>query len=155
MSSPLNLALRLLKSRLRSAWEIDQALAKRGVEEAERQAVLEQLRELDLVNDQRFAEAWVHTRDALAPRGEFVLQQELYKKGLDRDLIQSVLRKRKEESENEDEEQLTDIELAKKLLAGKERAYAHLTPEVRERRLMSLLMRRGFSYDTAKRILKA
>lgn len=154
MSSPLNLALRLLKSRLRSAWEIDQALAKRGIEEPERQKVLTQLKEADLVNDRRFAEAWVHTRDNLAPRGAFVLQQELAQKGVDKELIRSVLLQRKTESEDEEAEQRTDLELAKQLIEGKERAYAHLAPEVRERRLMALLMRRGFSYDTAKRILK-
>jgi regulatory protein len=155
MSSPLNYALRLLKNRLRSAWEIDQALARRGVKDEERLAVIEQLIEIDLINDQRFTEAWVHTRDLLAPRGEFVLQQELTKKGIDRDLIKKVLRERKELADDESNDQPDEETLARKLLEGKMRAYAHLAPEVRERRLISLLMRRGFSYDVAKRILKA
>lgn len=153
MSSPLTYAFRLLKNRLRSAWEIDQALARRGVEESERQAVLEQLSELDLINDQRFAEAWVHTRDLLAPRGAFILQMELVKKGIDKEIIKKVLRERQDLAADEASDQPDEETLARKLLEGKMRAYAHLTPEVRERRLLSLLMRRGFSYETAKRIL--
>lgn len=150
----LSYALRMLKSRLRSAWEIDQALARRGVDEPERQAVLEQLSELDLINDQRFAEAWVHTRDLLAPRGAFILQMELSKKGIDKEIIKKVLHERKELGADESSDQPDEEALARQLLEGKERAYAHLSPEVRERRLLSLLMRRGFSYETAKRILK-
>ena len=148
-------ALRLLKNRLRSAWEIDQALLRKGVEEPERQEVIEELTRVDLINDQRYATAYVHTRDRLAPRGEYVLRMELAKHGISKELISAALATRREEAVDEDAEQPTELELATQLIQGKERAYAHLDPETRKRRLTSLLMRRGFSYDIARRILDA
>lgn len=153
MSSPLNYALRLLKNRLKSAWEIDQALLRREVEEADRQEVIRRLIELDLVNDLRFARAWVHTRDRLAPRGEYLLKMELIKRGISKDIIAEVLAERRTNVDDDEQEQLSEEQLARNLLAGKERAYARLDPETRKRRLTSLLMRRGFSYETARRIL--
>jgi regulatory protein len=153
VSSPLNYALRLLKNRLKSAWEIDQALLRRGVEEADRQLVITRLTEMDLLNDLRFARAWIHTRDRLAPRGEYLLKMELIKKGIPKEIITEALTERKQNVEDEEQEQLSEEELARNLLASKERAYAHLDSETRKRRLTSLLMRRGFSYETARRIL--
>ncbi len=149
-------ALRLLKSRIRSAWELDQALMRRGVEEAERTKVIDLLKEIKLVDDEQFARAWLHTRDRLSPRGEYVLKMELAQKGISKEIIAQALAERKVEiSEEGDGETLQEKEITqgKKIIAGKQRALAHLDSETRNRRLTALLLRRGFSYDTARRIL--
>lgn len=156
MSSSTSYALRFLKRRLRSAWEVDQALVVRGVDEVERLGVLSELTANGLIDDRRFALAWVHTRDRLSPRGEKVLRMELKEKHVPQEVIDDVLRQRRDDAQNDEaSDQMTEEELARKLLQGKMRAYAHLSAEVRNRRLTAVLLRRGFSYDVARRILGA
>ena len=155
MSGARTYALNLLKRRFRSAWEIDQALMRRGVEQAERAAILEELTEHNLINDERFALAWVHTRDRLAPRGQFLLERELSDKGIDKATIRLVMMKRKEEMAEAPELNPDEDSQIQELIRRKERLYANLAPEVRKRRLMGYLARRGFSPDRVRRILDA
>ncbi|MEI6477394.1 MAG: regulatory protein RecX [bacterium] len=155
MRDPLTYCLVLIKKRLRSRYELDQAMKRHEVEDEKRDEVLQVLTEQGLVNDTAYARAWVHTRDRLAPRGAAVLRQELMLKGIGKEIISEVLAERREQSEDEEDEQPTEDELARRLMAGKERLYANLTPEVRKRRLMAFLQRRGFSYDVIRRILDA
>lgn len=145
--------LRLLKRRPYSVHELEQAMQRKGIEAEERTQTLSQLAELDLVSDLRFARAWVHTRDRLMPRGAQLLRQELIQKGISKDIVQQVLAERAEEAAEEESEQPSEEELARRIVQGKERLYANLDPEVRYRRLMALLQRRGFSYDVIRRIL--
>ena len=155
MSSALSYALRLVNRRLRSAWELDQALLRKGVELEEREAVMSEMVRFKLIDDEHYALAWIHTRDRLSPRGESVLRMELRQKHVDDEIIAHALRQRREDANDEASDQMSEEELAKVLIKGKSRAYAHLSKEVRERRLIALLMRRGFSYDVARRILEA
>ncbi|CAN5139296.1 hypothetical protein BH11PAT4_BH11PAT4_2140 [soil metagenome] len=146
-------ALRLLKSRLRSAWELRQALSRRDVAPDEIETVLAELREVGLVDDLRFAKAWIATRDRLSPRGVFVLQQELQLKGIDKATIQQAFLLRGEEREEEDG--MDEETRARSVLERKQRQYAHLPPEVMKRRLAGVLLRRGFPTDLVMRILKS
>lgn len=153
MASALSYALRLLKSRLRSAWEVDQALLRRGVDAEERKQVITELTEQGLLDDMRFGMAWVHTRDRLAPRGRFLLEQELHTKGIDKATIRLVMEKRAEEMQEEPELNPNEDEQIKLLVERKQRLYANLSEEVRVRRLTAFLARRGFSPDRVRRIL--
>ncbi len=154
MADPLPYCLALLKRRLRSARELEEGMKRKGFEPEERAEVLARLVENGLIDDLRFARSWVHTRDRLAPRGAPVLRQELYQKGIAKETIDFVIKERAEEAKEEDGDQPDDLELAAKLVAGRQRLYSNLTPEVRKRRLMAFLMRRGFAYDTVRRILE-
>ncbi|MBU6389654.1 recombination regulator RecX [Patescibacteria group bacterium] len=154
-ASPLSYCLSLLKRRLRSRWELDQAMERRGFERDARLVVLDQLEKQGLVNDRQFALAWVHTRDRLAPRGEFVLRNELRGKGVAEEIIAGVLRERKEEAADPEEEQPSELELARELVKRRQRGYERLPADTRRRRIAALLQRRGFSMDTIRRILNA
>ena len=151
----LSYSLRLLKSRLRTEFEINQALSKRGVEPDLRQEVIAKLKEAKLLDDQRFAEAWVHTRDLLSPRGGLVLRQELLQKGIPDHIISQVLSERRTAAQDEESDQPTEVEQARDLLRRRERTYANLDSDTRKRRQISFLQRRGFTYDVIKRILEA
>lgn len=148
--NPLAYSLRLLKSRIRSVHEVEAALAKHGTEPERIAAVIKQLVEARLLDDLEFARSWTRTRDRLTPRGEAVLRQELYQKGISKEISSQVLSERKDDPEEHSED-----DLARELVRRKERTYANLTPEVRLRRQMAMLQRRGFSYDVIKRILAA
>jgi len=151
----LSYSLRLLKSRLRSEFEINQALSKHGVEPDLRQETIDKLKEAKLIDDLRFAKAWVHTRDLLSPRGSLVLKQELQQKGISPELIQTVLSERRAAAEEEETDQPTEIEQGRELIRRRQRTYANLDPQTRQRRQISFLQRRGCSYDVIKRIREA
>lgn len=150
-SSPRGYALQLLKKRLRSAWELDQALLRRGVEAEERTKVITELTEAGLIDDQRFAKAWVHDRDRFAPRGAYLLRQELLKKGIDKEIIRQVLQDRLED----EEEPIDELAQARELAERRFALYRGLPEETQKRRVMAFLLRRGFSLDTVRRILNA
>ncbi len=145
-------ALRLLKVRLRSAWELRQALLRREVPADEVEDLINELTEVDLINDLRFAKAWIATRDRLSPRGGNVLRLELTQKGIDKATMQKALSLREEE--RKEEVGMTEEERARLVIARKERQYQHLPPEVYKRRMAGVLLRRGFPTDLVMRILK-
>ena len=155
MGSARSYALNLVKKRLRSVWEIDQALLSRGVEQEERSRIITELCEHNILNDERFALAWVHTRDRLAPRGSFLLERELSQKGIDKATIRLIMMRRKEEMDDEPELNPDVDSQMRHLIDRKQRLYSNLAPEVRNRRLTAFLLRRGFSLDHVRRILNS
>ena len=86
----LDTALRALRSRNRSRAEIDVRLEGRGVRPRERAATLETLVRTGLVDDERFA---VERGAALAARGagDALVEADLERLGLDRDVIRNAL----------------------------------------------------------------
>jgi regulatory protein len=80
----------------------------------ERTQVLDELTEAGLIDDARFARAWVNDRDRFSPRGAFLLRQELIKKGLSKEDITAALQQRTER----EEEPVDELEQARALVAG-------------------------------------
>lgn len=76
-------ALRLLASRPRSETEMRNRLAMRGVEPSAIDDEVERLRNSGLLDDQKFAEAWVEDRKRASPRGQRMLRYELLGRGID------------------------------------------------------------------------
>jgi regulatory protein len=131
-------ALRLLARRPRSGHEIAQALQTSGFSSDIREQVLVRLQEMAYLDDQAFARWWVDNRLQFSPRSVRALQQELYQKGLPTTLIAQVL------------ESLDDEALA--IAAGQQRAqrWQHLARADFDKKMLSYLQRRGFSYATAR-----
>jgi len=130
-------ALHFLSYRPRSTAEVRQNLNKHNVPEALIAATLERLQCSGLVNDEAFARAWVENRSEFRPRSKSALKMELRRKGLDDEIVQSVL------AEGVDEEALA-LQAARKYvrrLAGLERYGFRV-------KLSGFLARRGFSYST-------
>ncbi len=130
-------ALHFLSYRPRSTAEVRQNLNKHNVPEALIEATLERLQHNGLVNDEAFAHAWVENRNEFRPRSRSALRMELRRKGLNDEVIQSVL------EESVDEEALAQQAARKyaRRLEGLERS------EFRHK-LSGFLARRGFSYST-------
>ena len=123
-------------------------MQRKGYLEPERMSILEQLTGVDLLNDERFAKAWITSRDRLSPRGIPLLKMELAQKGVSKEVVEAALNNREADGETPDE-----LIQARELVERRARQYASLPKEVRDRRVTSFLMRRGFSYGTIKRIL--
>jgi regulatory protein len=96
----LNKALKLLSYRPRSVAEIRLRLKKLTPDNPKLiDQALAKLTEQDLVNDEEFARWWVEQRKRFRPRGNQALKSELFKKGIDRQLIQAALLTLEEEKQ--------------------------------------------------------
>lgn len=147
-------ALNLLRRRLRSRAELEAALTRRQVPAEERDALLNELTEVGLLDDLRFATLFVQARDRLQPRGWPVLMQELRKKGIAEEVIVQVKEVRRQRMEDDPEDYPNEEAQARDVLSRHERRFANLDPAVRYRRAAALLARRGFAHDLVRRILK-
>jgi regulatory protein len=134
-------ALRFLSFRRRTEKEVRDKLKKRGFDNKTIISTIEKLKDYDLINDVEFAAAWVRERLAHKPRGKKLLKQELWKKGIKKEIIDQVT-----EELCKDENKA-----ASKLLEKIKRRYRNLEPQVARRRMLSLLLRRGFSYEIARK----
>lgn len=139
-----NAALRFLSFRRRTEKEIKDKLRKKGFDEKSIGRTIDKLKEYDLINDSEFATAWVKERLAYKPRGKKLLAQELWKKGIRKDIIDQVT------EELCQDESKSAIELLEKIKGR----YKNLEPKVARRRMYGLLLRRGFSYETVNRAIQ-
>lgn len=135
-------ALHYLSYRPRSSSEVSQNLVKRGVPEALVQETVNRLHRAGLVNDQEFARAWVENRNTFQPRSKLALRVELRHKGLNDEVINTVLDKQVDE-------QALAFEAARK--------YAHRLAGLEwfefRKKLSGFLARRGFSYTNLSPVI--
>ncbi len=134
------LCLRLLTARARTRAELTSQLAKRGYPDDVSTRVLDRLAGAGLVDDADFAEQWVHSRRANAGKGKRALAAELHTKGVDNDVITSVLGGINPAAERGRAEQLVRKKLRRENLSDD-------VPVIR--RLVAMLARRGFSQSMA------
>jgi regulatory protein len=137
------LCLRLLTARARTRAELAGQLAKRGYPADVSTRVLDRLADVGLVDDADFAEQWVHSRRVNAGKGKRALAAELHTKGVDNDVITSVLSDINPDAERDRAEELVRKKLRRENLSD-QAADARVT-----RRLVGMLARRGFSQGMA------
>ncbi len=144
---------RLFNLRLRSEREVRNYLKnlsyKRNIKDQEQiseaaiELLINKLKQKQLLNDEQFAKAWVEARSK--KKGPRVLKQELFQKGIDREIIEEVM----------SNESLVDsgIQTAEKLLEKKLRVWKSLPTIEFKKKTYEFLMRRGFSYEVVKDIM--
>lgn len=135
-----NYAVSLLSRRDHSEKELLTKLKAKGYAEGA-EAALEKLRNSGYLDDERFANLYVRELIRLKNFGRKRIEQELYKKGIDRDIIREVL-----ESADFPEERLTDI-IRRKYMR-------RLNDEKGVRRTVNSLMRLGYSYGEIRSALE-
>jgi regulatory protein len=141
------LCLRLLTARARTRAELAGQLAKRGYSDDISARVLDRLADVGLVDDAGFAEQWVHSRRVNAGKGKRALAAELHTKGVDNDVITSVLGAINPAAERGRAEQLVQARLRRENLSDE---------DVRvSRRLVAMLARRGFDQTMAYDVVSA
>lgn len=138
-----NQALRYAAMRLRSTWEMEQYLGRKGASPLLCQKILSKLRAIGLLNDEAFSRAWIANRRLLRPTSKRKLQQELRVKRVPDEVIETVLR----EDEPEDEREALQQIISKKRNLPKYKA----DPQ----KLMQYLARQGFGYGDIKAALGA
>jgi regulatory protein len=136
-------ALRLLSHRERSRVELRSRLARKGFNAETIVRVLDQLNDAGLQSDERFAEMFA--LEARRGRGlsAFSLQGELRRRGVDRGLAAEVATEAPEVEE----------ERARALAQRRAARLSGLPPDVRNRRLMAYLARRGYPSELCARLV--
>jgi regulatory protein len=137
--------LRRLSSTPRTRKDLHDDLIKREIPEAIADEVLDRFTELGLINDTDYAELFVASRRRSRGTARTVLRQELRRKGVGDDEIHAAL----EDISDEDE-----FDRARALVLSKHPALARFDAATKQRRLMSLLMRRGYSGSVAASVVR-
>jgi regulatory protein len=138
------ICLRQLAVRARSRAELAATLRRRHVDDVVAEAVLDRLTEVGLIDDDAFAAAVVSSaRDnrGLARRG---LAAELRRRGVDAEVASSALAV----VDHAEEESA-----ARDLVGRRLRAMTGLDDQVRRRRLVGMLGRKGYPTDLAVRVV--
>ena len=139
------LCLRLLTARARTRAELSGQLAKRGYPDDVRAVVLDRLASVGLIDDAEFAEQWVESRRSSAGKGKRALAAELHTKGVDNDVITTVLAGIDAGVERDRAEQLVQARLRRENLDGDQARVA--------RRLVAMLARRGYDQTMAYNVV--
>lgn len=137
-------ALRYVVMRPRSVWEMQQYFMRKKVEEPVAKEIIDRLLAIDLLDDRKFAEAWVANRRLLKPTSRRKLQLELRQKHVAGSIIDAVLAQ-----EAEDASELPDRTALAEIIAKKQARY----PD--QAKFMQYLARQGFGYDDIKRALQS
>ena len=128
-------ALRLLASRPRSENEMRTRLAMRGVDPGAIDDEVERLRASGLLDDQKFADAWVEDRKRVSPRGRRMVRYELLGRGIAPDAAERAV------------EDIDDRETALVLARSRARRAPVTSYEAFFAKVGGFLRRRGFDYE--------
>lgn len=134
-------ANRLIGRRPRSEFELRRYFDRKEIPPSVQDEVIEDLKDVGLVNDHEFAETWVENRSAFRPRGAFALRSELREKGVPRPAIEAAL--------EEFDERSAAIKAGKKAF----RRYQDLSWQEFRQRVGGYLKRRGFGYSLISSVI--
>jgi len=140
-----SLAFRYLAYRDRSQAEMTNYLATKEIPEKVVEKTIQYLKNLDYINDDRFALNWGKSRVTNKYFGKYRLQRELLAKGVDRDKVLQALQTVYS--------QVDELQLAQSCVAKKMRQCENLDAATRSRRIAQFLQRKGFSSQIIFKIL--
>jgi regulatory protein len=139
------ICLRQLTAAPRTRAQLAETLRRRGVPEEAADAVLGRFTEVGLIDDAMFASAWVESRHHGRGLGRRALAAELNQRGVDRDDIQAAVAKLSPE---------TELSTARALVERRLSGTAGLPAQVRLRRLVGMLARKGYPAGLAYRVVR-
>ncbi|OGG24312.1 hypothetical protein A3A79_03960 [Candidatus Gottesmanbacteria bacterium RIFCSPLOWO2_01_FULL_43_11b] len=132
----MNAVIRFVSFRPRSEKEIRDFLTKKIIkwkvsDDLLLNKVIDRMEDLGYIDDKKFADWWVEQRTRFRPKGNRVIEYELYQKGIAKDIISDALMAR------------NSVEAARKAVAKK---------NFDKKKLYEYLTRRGFDADTIKKV---
>jgi regulatory protein len=139
------IGLRLLDKSPRTRSELAVAMAKRDVPDDVAAAVLDRFVEVGLLDDAKFATAWVDSRHHGRGLARRALANELRKRGVDDEVATEALSSVSMEDE---------AVAARALVERRLRSMSGLAREVKTRRLIGMLGRKGFGGSMAYSVVR-
>ena len=146
LNKSINVACNYLGFKQRSEKEVRDKLKLKEFDEEIIDDTIEFLNKYGYLNDYNYGKALISEKQNFKKAGKNLLKQELFKKGIDKELITELI----EESFDYDEEYDRAYKLAKK-------KYNSIRNEDKNsiyRKISSLLARKGYSFDIINSILK-
>jgi regulatory protein len=137
------LALRYLGIRPRTSFQVKKYLREKGFSTELAEKIVQRCEHQGYVNDKAFSRQWVQERLRVKPRSAYVLRMELQQRGVDGEIADEAVRSVSLEDE---------LEAARRLVAKRLRS-CDVPPDTdTERKLLVMLMRRGFSGTVLQQI---
>ena len=155
-AAAMEIAVRFLAPRPRTRREVERRLGRAGVEAGVIDATLERLAELGYLDDAAFARWWADQRDRHAPRGRRLIEAELRRSGVPREVIEAH-RDEHDRPERPPEDAAlpgTEAERARQALAAHLRGRPMPVEFDARRRIGMFLVRRGFDPETVRSALR-
>ncbi len=126
----------------RTSAEVRKRLQEAQIPESAIEHTISRFTQNGLINDEQFARDWVGDRQVFHPRSARQMDYELRRKGIPREKIEAALA-----------EVIDDDQMAYQLASQKINRYDSLDFNEFRSRLGGMLSRRGFSYETVKRVV--
>jgi len=134
-----------LAERPRSRGELATQLARRHVPDEIAERMLDRFEEIGLVDDEEFAQLWVQSRQQSRGLSGRALALELRRKGVDDEIVRETIDAIDPESEEE---------VARALVRKKLRSLRNVDEQVKVRRLVGALGRKGYGPGLAYRLVR-
>ena len=138
-------ALRFLKIRPRSIFELKEKLEGKGFSDGEIEVTIHDLIVSGLLDDRAFTKSWITYRLA-RPFGFRRIIQELKMKGINQDIIDQALATL--------DESYSPESVALELAERRWQRLSNIDPLNKKKRVMDFLIRRGFEVDIVIKVLK-
>jgi regulatory protein len=135
-----NQTIRYVSLRPRSKWEVEFYMQRKKVSPSLSMSILNKLIKIDLIDDKRFAQAFVHDRNLFRPTSRRKLILELRQKHVGDDIVSNVLIDIDQESERN---------TLNELIKSKRQQSRYRD----DQKLMQYLARQGFNYGDIKAVL--
>ncbi|OGM16583.1 hypothetical protein A2V56_04610, partial [Candidatus Woesebacteria bacterium RBG_19FT_COMBO_42_9] len=134
--------LRFAMVRPRSEKEITDYFRRKKVHESLQEKLLEKIKHLELIDDEKFAKWWVEQRLAFKPKSQRIMIYELRIKGIAKDIIDKVL----------GETVIDEEKMAQELLEKKAYRWKNFEPRIRRQKKSQYLAGKGFSWDVIEKV---
>lgn len=137
-------AFRYLAGRAHSVKELQVKLSQKGFPDPLIAEVIHEFKEKKFLDDEEFALSFARSRMVKKPMGGRLLRQELWQKGVSKDLIDKAIR--------DVYSARSEAELARALAEKRLARYEDLETRRKKKRLNDFLLRRGFDWEIAREV---
>lgn len=131
----------------RTTYQVRKKLKEKNFNPSEIKIAIDFLKEFNLLDDKKFAQTFIKDYLQRKPCGKNKLRQELYKRGIQKDLIEESIDKFFPDNKTTD--------LAIKAAKKKMRSISYKPIDKQKKSLISFLQRQGFQWEIIKEIVKS
>ncbi|WP_312699711.1 RecX family transcriptional regulator [Sedimentibacter sp.] len=139
-----NYGLTVLSRSLKSEKQLKEKMLEKGYDTDLVDKVIERLKKRKYINDEYYCDSLINSRINGAKYGKRRIAQELYEKGVDREITEDKLREISDEEE---------FERAYELGIKKFKSIKEEDTRKKSGKLSNYLIYRGFDYDTVKKVV--